>query len=497
MRVDGADVVVVGAGAAGCVVARRLADAGRSVVLLEAGPDLRQDPAADLHDGWRLPKTVDWGFESEPDRNGATETLRRVKGIGGTSWMTRFALRGSPIDFDRWAAAGNPGWAFDDVLPGFRRLEADLEFGDRAWHGDRGSIPITRYPDEALTEIHAAAVEAAQRVGFEWMDDANAPDAVGIGRLPMSSRDGARMTVADGYLVRDALPPRLEIRPDAQVADLVLEGRRASGVRLLGGDVVHGELIVLAAGTYGSPAILLRSGIGAAARLGAIGIPVAVDLPGVGAQLADHSAADVVTGWRGTSREEPLLHTFVAFRSEGASAEDPPDLGLWMVDPMGDPQTFEIGVVLMKPRSRGRVSLRSADPMDAPRIQLPDLDDRRDVRALAEGLQRASAIADDPTVRRLCSQPSTALPATDPGLEAFVLANAYSIPHVVGTCAMGPDPADGAVVDAHGRVHGIDGLLVADASIMPDAPSGFPHIVTIMIGETIAARLGAGPLTPT
>jgi choline dehydrogenase len=422
--------------------------------------------------------------------NGATETLRRVKGIGGTSWMTRFALRGSTIDFDRWAAAGNPGWASDDVLPGFRRLEHDLEFGDRPWHGDRGPISITRYPNHALTDIHAAAVEAAQRLGFGWAEDANGPDALGIGRLPMSSRDGSRVTAADGYLPRESLPHGLEIRSDAQVADLVFEGRRAIGVRMLSGEVVHGDLIVVSGGTYGSPAILLRSGIGPATHLHEIGIRVAVDLPGVGEQLADHAAADIVTGWQGTSREEPRLHTFATLRSEVASADDPPDLGLWMVDPMGDPQTFEIGVVLMKPRSRGRVTLRSADPTDNARIQLPDLDDRGDVRALAEGLRRASAIAESPEVRRLSSQPSTALPSTDAELEAYVLANAYSVPHVVGTCAMGPDPSLGAVVDTNGRVHGIDGLHVVDASIMPDAPSGFPHIVTIMIAETIAARLG-------
>src|SRR5262245_56091663 len=149
---QGAEVVVVGAGAAGCVVARRLADAGRSVLVLEAGPDLRADNAPDLRDGWRLPTTVDWGFEAEPDRNGAGGKLRRVKGVGGTSWMTRFAVRGPAADFDGWAARGNPGWSFDDVLPAFRTLEADADFGDRPWHGDHGPLPVTRYLTDPLAE---------------------------------------------------------------------------------------------------------------------------------------------------------------------------------------------------------------------------------------------------------------------------------------------------------------------------------------------------------
>jgi choline dehydrogenase len=491
MAGHGADVVVVGAGAAGCVVARRLADAGRSVLLLEAGPDLRTDPATDLRDGWHLPTTVDWGYEAEPDRTGTTAKLRRVKGIGGTSWLTRFAVRGGAADFDAWAAAGNPGWGFDDVLPAFRSLEADADFGDRPWHGERGPIPVTRYLTDALSDVHATAVEAAQRHGFAWVDDLNAPAPLGIGRMPMSSKHGARVTSADGYLGGHGAPAGVTVRSDAQVADLVLEGDRATGVRLLGGDVVSGDLVVLAAGTYGSPPILLRSGIGPADDLSAHGIRVVRDLPGVGANLADHPGVDIDTGWDGPGREEPILHTFATYQSE-ADVDGLPDVALWLVDPSGDPPTFEISVLLLKPRSRGRVRLRSADPAMAPVIERPDLDVHVDVQRLADGLRRAAAIADDPGMRRRCPDPSTRLPDTDAGLEAYVLANAYSIPHVVGTCAMGPDPRSGAVVDPSGAVHGIDGLHIVDASIMPDAPAGFPHLVTLMLAEQLSLRLISG-----
>jgi len=159
-----------------------------------------------------------------------------------------------------------------------------------------------------------------------------------------------------------------------------------------------------------------------------------------------------------------------------------------MADPRGDPATFEIDVVLLKPKSRGHVRLRSADPKDPPRITLPGVGDHRDVARLIEGYSRAWEVMNDSEVRRRCAGPSTSIPATDAELEAFVRANAYSIPHVVGTCAMGPRPESGAVVDADGKVHDVDGLYVADASIMPDAPSGFPHLITIVIAESIASR---------
>ena len=164
---EGFDVVIVGGGAAGCVVAARLAEsASRSVLLLEAGPDLRASLPDGFRDGWRLTQEFDWGYASEPDARGVVEDLRRGRLLGGTSWVTRFALRGSAADYDEWAALGNPGWGFEDVLPYFRRLEADADFGDQPWHGDRGPMPITRYLDLELTEIGAAGLEALEAVGF-------------------------------------------------------------------------------------------------------------------------------------------------------------------------------------------------------------------------------------------------------------------------------------------------------------------------------------------
>src|SRR5436190_10698648 len=231
---SGVDIVIVGAGAAGCVVAARLAAAtSASILLLEAGP--ADDIPDEFRDGWRLAKGFDWGFASEEDVGRASQPLRRIRMLGGTSWLTRFAVRGSPADFDAWAARGNPEWAFDNVLPFFNAVESDLDYGEAAWHGRHGPIPITRYLERERTPIHAGVVAAMEVVGIPPVEDHNRPGAVGVGRLPMSSRDGVRVTTLDAYLPREQAPPNLVVRGDAFVDAVELEGSRTAGVRLADG----------------------------------------------------------------------------------------------------------------------------------------------------------------------------------------------------------------------------------------------------------------------
>jgi choline dehydrogenase-like flavoprotein len=347
-------------------------------------------------------------------------------------------------------------------------------------------MPITRYPELDFTEVATAGMEALAASGFPTVDDHNRPGAVGAGRMPMSSRDGIRVTPADAYLPLGGTPPNLSIRPGAQVSEVVFDGAQATAVGLTNGTVVESGWVVVSAGTYGSPPILMRSGIGPAEHLRSVGVPVRADLPGVGANLADHPGVDIECGSCGAARDAPILHLLATFHSADRSRSEAPDLMLWLSDPRGDPSTFEIDVGLLKPRSRGSVRLRSADPSEPPRIELPSLSDPSDVERLGEGYLRGLEVAARPELRRLCSDPLPPEPRGADELGALIRADAYSLPHVVGTCAMGPRPEDGAVVDASGSVHGTERLSVVDASIMPTAPSGFSHIPTIAIAERLS-----------
>lgn len=492
MTQDDVEVLVVGGGAAGCVVARRLADQGRTVLLLEAGPDPENRAGPALLDGWRNPTgaawTTDWGFASEPVADGSSSKLRRGRLLGGTSWLTRFAVRGHPADFDAWADRGNPGWSFADVLPTFRRLETDVDFGDAPWHGDTGPMVVDRYRRFRRSAIHDAVLEALAGLGFPTVEDHNAPEAVGAGPMPMSTRDGRRVTTLQAYLQGFA-PASLTIRPDSQVDAVVVADGRARGVRLVDGTEIKAEEVILSAGTYGSPCILLRSGIGPAPHLAELGIAVTADLPGVGEDLADHPAVDLYAGFEGEAPCDAPLHTIATFRSRNQPVDGPPDLMFWVHEPSEDDGRLYLDPVLLKPESRGRVRLRSGEPSAPPRIVMPGLRSDRDVERLMEGYARGVEIANHPAIRALATEPPPDVPTDPVELRERVMANAYSLPHVVGTCRMGPSPDQGDVVDASGRVHGVDGLRVIDASVIPDAPSGFPHIVTIMVAEHLARHI--------
>ncbi len=502
------DVLIVGAGSSGSVIAARASEnPDLQVCLVEAGPDypdLAATPYDLVNSHNNSYRDHDWGFTYEPTAGRAVAFPRgRVTG-GSSAVNTTIALRGMPEDYDEWAAAGNPEWSWAGVLPAFCRLERDLDFGDAAFHGDAGPITIRRYRRDELTQPQAAFLDAADVLGYPHCADANDPWGYGAGPHPMNKLGRLRVSCAVGYLAPARVRPNLVIRPDSHVSRLVIENGRCVGVDVLQADGsterLHARLVVVSAGALQSPALLMRSGIGPATQLAAHGIDVVSDLAGVGQNLSDHPALSIVCQARDgvvIDHDLPIIQTILRYTAEGSDKRN--DLQIEQISfagRPGGPPLFAIAAVLEYQYGRGELLLASRDPLAAPLVHNHFCEDARDRSRLVSCLRDTLRFTTVEPLKGMIESitfPDPGRGTSDETLDALARKLSASGYHPSGTLKMGPKSDPLAVVDQYGRCHAMDGLVVADASIMPSVPRANTNLTCIMIGEKIGEQLRKTP----
>jgi choline dehydrogenase len=496
------DYIVIGAGSAGCVVANRLTeDSATSVLLLEAGDtDLKPEIHVPLQWGSLLGSEVDWAYmtEAEPAYNGRQIDCPRGKVLGGSSSINSMNyIRGNRYDFDHWSDLGNPGWSYAEVVPYFKKSEQQQR-GPSAFHGVDGPLAVSDPQDPHPFSL--AFLEAAAELGYPRNPDFNGAQQEGAGLWQHTIKDGKRQSTAVAFLHPIRQRPNLTIETQALVTRLLFEGRRAVGVFFRRDGVDHhvtaGKEIILSAGTINSPQVLMLSGIGPAEDLRSLGLPIVADLPGVGQNLQDHAIADVQYQATHNIPVHPASNHAEAgmFVHSGIDPVDPddtaPDLQLHFWFPRDDDNRMAVGFGLspnpIRPQSRGHIRLRSADPVDSPLVQANYLVHPSDMARMVAGVKIARAVLQARALDGFRGEEAApgALVQSDEAIVDYIRATGDCVWHPVGSCKMGRDPL--AVVDSHLRVHGVEGLRVVDASIMPTITSGNTNAPCIMIGEKAA-----------
>lgn len=517
------DYIIIGAGSAGCVLANRLSEnPSHRVLLLEAG-------GRDWHPFIHMPAglarlihldRINWSYQTEPQSwlDGRSLYWPRGKVLGGSSSINAMCYcRGHRKDYDSWAEAGAGGWTFDDVLPFFRKAE-DQENGANEYHGIGGPLSVQNL--RHTNPLSAVFIDAAAEAGHDRTDDFNGPHQRGFDYYQVTQRDGRRCSTAVAYLKPATRRANLEVRTGAQALRVLLDGSKASGVEYRQGRQVktaRAGHVILAGGAINSPQLLMLSGIGPGESLHRAGVEVKHDLPGVGQNLQDH--LDVCTL---VHCKQPLtydgLNEFAAgvryllsrrgpassniaeaggFIVSRLATDDRPDIQMHFVpaflDDHGrnkiDGDGMTIHACVLRPESRGQLSLKSTDPMQAPSLQPNYLDSEYDREMMLECVRLSREIFAQPAFSPYLGEelfPGGKL-QSDEDIMGFIRRKAESIYHPIGTCRMGSD--DEAVVDPRLNVRGLDGLSVVDASVMPSLVSGNTNAPTIMIAEKFAAQL--------
>jgi choline dehydrogenase len=520
-----ADFVVVGAGSAGCAIAARLSeDPATRVILIEAGGE---DKNRWIHIPLGFGKTfadasVNWCYETEPDPGAADRRIfwPRGKVLGGSSSINGMVyIRGQAEDFDHWRQLGNTGWSFDDVLPYFKRSEHQTRGAD-AFHGTGGPLCVSDVPDKH--PICEAFIKAATSLGFPRNDDFNGAGQDGVGYHQTTTRNGRRCSTAVGYLHPAMSRANLRVVTNALTEKIVFDGRRATGVTFRQDGQTRtaraAAEVILCSGAVNSPQLLMLSGIGPAAHLAQHGIALVHDLSGVGQSLQDHYSAplkykcalpitvnDVMqSNLRKVKaglqyymfKNGPLAMgtspaaLFARTRPELASADIKCSMSPFSAERPQDGlhpwSGFTTIVYQLRPESRGKIELRSASPADPPAVYPNYLATPTDQQTIVDGLKLLRRIMAEPHMRRFIESEFQPGPATesDEQLLDYARRRGSTVFHPTSTCKMGVDAM--AVVDPELRVHGTDGLRVADASVMPTVVSGNTNAATIMIGERAA-----------